>query len=188
MAYNLADISFVDILPSSISGDAKIKAAASALDAQLAEMNAAVGSIGEIMDVSLVDMDIVKHLTWATHVDFWDENYTDSQKRAIVRLSLRLHKRRGTPDAVEQILEDILGGGVVQEWDAYDGRPFHFKVISNAGADDEETDRQLRAAIAWAKNRRSILDAIIKAQSLSAGQNIGGIVSIGVVNHIYQEV
>lgn len=188
MAYRtLKTIPLIDILPSSIAGDEKIKAAAAALDDELAAVNTGISRVRGLWNLETADPELLKVMAWGAHVDFWDDGFSEEQKRTIVRLSLPLHLKRGTPGAIEQILKDILGGGVVEEWHEYGGRPFHFRVVSNAGAGDEKMDRQLRAAIEWAKNARSVLDAIIKAPSLLATRYIGGTSSVGVVHNFYQE-
>ena len=189
MAYRtLESISLVDILPSSIAGDEKVKAAAAALDDELTTVNTATDRVRNLWNLDEADEDLLKTLAWGFHVDFWDDDFSKEQKIEVVESALALHMKRGTPGAIEHILQNILGGGIVEEWFEYGGRPFHFRVVSNAGAEDEKQDTQLRAAIEWAKNERSVLDAVIKAPSLPATHYIGGIASVGVVHNCYQEV
>lgn len=43
-------------------------------------------------------------LAWALSVDYWDEAWPDSQKRAMVKAAWRAHKYKGTCGAIDDVL------------------------------------------------------------------------------------
>ncbi|QDQ27705.1 phage tail protein I [Chitinimonas arctica] len=51
---------------------------------------------------------LLPYLAWAMSVDGWEFAQTDAQRRQLVRESLALHRRKGTPWAVKRAL-DIIG-------------------------------------------------------------------------------
>ena len=48
-------------------------------------------------------------------------------KRATIKSSDKIYRKRGTKWAVEQVIADVFGGGFVTEWNEYGGEPYHFK-------------------------------------------------------------
>ncbi|SCX84950.1 phage tail protein I [Desulfoluna spongiiphila] len=163
MSKRLPDITFADILPASISGDESIRAAASAIDDDLKQINQAIDSLYIYSRWDELEEPLLTHLAWQFKVDFWDDSLTLEKKRALVRNSVARHRQKGTPAAIEGAIADVLGGGTVEEWWTYDGQPYHFRVrveVTDQGVTDQ--------AYAWAdqlieayKNVRSKLDAVI---------------------------
>jgi phage tail P2-like protein len=187
MAKVLNDISFLEILPSSISGDDGIKAAAQALDGELKSVLGEIGNLDLYGAISELPEAIIKHLAWQWHVDAWDDNLTPAQKAAFLDISYRWHRIKGTPAAVEMILNDVLGGGKVEEFWEYGGEEFHFRVFANDPPEDDTAYAVLIAGIDSAKNTRSVLDDIIKPASITSNLYHGGIISAGATVTVYQE-
>ena len=187
MSKPLETTSFESILPPSIAKDETFASAARALDGELKALNGIMDSLFLYADIQSLPEPILKHLAWQWHVDFWEDDLSHEQKAALVSISYRWHQLKGTPGAVEMILEDVLGGGRVEEWWEYGGMEYHFRVISNDPPEDGAAMAVLRAGIEAAKNERSVLDVIIKPASLSGGLNVGGVLAAGCNITIYQE-
>lgn len=187
MSKTLSGIRFIEMLPSSIASDEKIKAAAQILDGELQKINKATERLLIYSNIDGLDADILKHLAWQWHVDFWDDALPLEKKEIQVKQAYAWHKRKGTPSAVEEVVRDVLGGGSVSEWFEYGGRPFHFKVFSNSPPEDLDTKKRLLAAIDVAKNERSVLDEIILSNSLSGSLFVAGVVSLGTTVTISDE-
>ncbi len=105
-------------------------------------------------------------LAWALHVDQWDVNWSTPVKRAVIAESVELHRRKGTPWAVERAL--IVAGSPnakVVEWYEYEGAtgdPYHFKVIVDIEGEEvsNAVEARLLATIEKFKNARSHLDLL----------------------------
>ena len=183
----MGDISFAALLPSSISGDAAVAAAAQALDKELDSLNEIMAGLFLYSCLAELPEPLLKHLAWQWHVDLWDDGLSLEQKATLVAMSHRWHQLKGTPGAVEMILEEVLGGGRVEEWWEYGGKTFHFRVLSHDPPEDEAALSILLSGIEAARNARSTLDAIIKPASLAGGLSLGGAVSAGCNITLYQE-
>lgn len=163
MSKTLPDISFADILPSSIAHDETVQAAAQDIDGELKQINRAIDTLYIYSRWDELEEPLLTHLAWQFKVDFWDDSLSLEKKRALVRNSVARHRLKGTPSAIEGAIADVLGGGTVEEWWTYGGDPYHFRVrveVTDQGVTDQ--------AYAWAdqlieayKNVRSKLDAVI---------------------------
>ncbi len=126
--------------------------------------------------------DMLPWLAWAFSVDRWDSQWTLEQKRNLVAASLYLHKRKGTPVAVKEAINLVLGGGdVVEPWQADDLDPHEFKIATSgwlASADDY--DRLIKLVDA-AKPVRSWLVAVQVKRSAILGFNLGGYTHTGIM-------
>lgn len=187
MSKPLSDINFLDILPSSIATDPAMKAAALGLDAELKTITGLIAGLDLHKALSSLPEPILKHLAYQWHVDAWADGLNMDQKAALIEISYHWHRVKGTPAAVEMILNDVLGGGQVEEFWEYAGEEFHFRVISNDPPEDETAHAVLLAGIESAKNTRSILDLIIKRPSITGALFFGGAISAGISVKIYQE-
>ncbi|MCG8632245.1 MAG: phage tail protein I [Desulfobacterales bacterium] len=187
MSKDLKTTPFLDLLPSSIAGDDKFIAAARVLDNELNAVTDAIGGLLLYADIDNLPEPVLKHLAWQWHVDFWDDDLTIEQKRTVVKQAYPWHRKKGTPAAVEMVLEDVLGGGYVKEWWEYGGEPKHFKVFSNMPPEDAAGHEHLLLAIDKARNERSILDAVEKPVSMTGDLVIGGVMVSGGGFMVFQE-
>lgn len=167
MAKSLSNVSLIDILPDSLLIDEELYAAAKALDDELAR---ASGDIRECEIMSRIDElpeDVLTLLAWQWHVDFYDLALPLETKRNLIKSSIAVHRIKGTPAAVKDVLEMVYGAGEVKEWFNYDGTPYHFRVSIPMGDDvpTAESVATLRKCIKSVKNVRSQLDEIVFASS-----------------------
>lgn len=102
---------------------------------------------------------------------YYEEDLEIEQKREIIKSTLYIYSKAGTPEAVEQMIEQVFGGGVVEEWFEYGGEPYHFKVdISTIMSKD--IDEKFEKLIRRVKNVRSHLDKINIKRSLESKMHI----------------
>lgn len=102
-------------------------------------------------------------LAWALSVDDWDPAWSDAVKRSVIAESLELHRRKGTPWAVERAL--VIAGSPnakVEEWFEYGGDPYYFRVVVDIEGETVSGDTQARMlrSIALHKNVRSWLESL----------------------------
>lgn len=91
---------------------------------------------------------------------YYENNFDIEKKRKIIKNTLYLHSKAGTPEAVTQMIEYVFGGGVMEEWFEYDGKPYHFKVDTSALL-TEDINEKFAKLIRRVKNVRSQLDQIV---------------------------
>ena len=162
MPKRLSDISFLELLPESISGDQTVRDAARSLDGEIQAVNDLLEVPAILSRLDELSERAVDYLAWQFHVDAWDPDMALSAKRELVRTSIAWHRYLGTPYAVKSVVEAIMGPTEIVEWPSWGGDPYLFRVyvsLENRGVSEDEYDRGL-AAIQATKNVRSHLDLL----------------------------
>lgn len=149
------------ILPTILQEDERLNAAAKALERALADLsNAALEGLF-LPRLDVLPSELLNALANQYHVDFFEPNMSDAEKRALIRDAIHWHRRKGTPSAVEEIMRKIYIDARVQEWYEYGGKPYYFKILQDITATGELTDKatldRARAAVSESKNARSWL-------------------------------
>ena len=80
-------------------------------------------------------------------------------KRGLVRNTLIWYMTAGTPAAVEELVGIVFGEGEVSEWFEYGGKPYWFKIKTNAIL-TEDMNTFFSDMIRRVKNTRSHIEAI----------------------------
>lgn len=183
MSKRLSDTSFLELLPDSINGDARIRAAAASLDAvqpvtvrgipglllwaRLYQADAAalfpplarLAPQG-LPPLSEAELDL---LAWQLHVEGYEGATDYATKHRMVLESIPVHRKKGTPWAVETALGTFLSRAVdVTEWFQYSGKPYFFRIhfdVSDQGFSEAQA-RDIFPLIWSTKNVRSWLDYI----------------------------
>lgn len=112
---------------------------------------------------------ILPWLAWSLHVDEWDENWTEEQKRATIAASVEVHKKKGTIGALKTALQAL---GYEVTVDENTGEVFTFRLnfdLNQTGALTTGTFVAARRVAMANKNARSKLLAIRSKISATAG-------------------
>lgn len=150
------------MLPSSVKWDKTFEAICETLQPYLDEnMDDLVLRLLLYVHIDSLGEDLLNHLAYQFHVDFWDENLTVEQKRSLVKNSIKYHKHKGTPGAVEDLLSTIFHETWIKEWFEYGGNPYFFKVFTKDKITSYKTYEDLIRALNTVKNTRSWLEAIV---------------------------
>ena len=120
--------------------------------------------------------DIVDELAWQFHVDFYDVGSDLTIKRNLVRDSILIHRKKGTPYAVKKLIQDVFGTAELKEWFNYSGDPYMFRIALDYSADVSTNITRFHNLVDSVKNLRSKLEAI----ELTLRTNIG------ISNEIYK--
>lgn len=184
MSNRLGTTSFLELLPSSLAVDPTVRAMATSLDTLFAPSIRAIpslllyarlfGSTDKILPplrrlaalaggLEPLEEPLLDLLAWQLHVDNYDIARTYAERLEMVKTAIAVHRRKGTPWAVETAVTAALGNveTSVTEWFKYEGgRPYHFKVLvtlfeQGIVADDINRARRI---ILETKNTRSHLD------------------------------
>jgi phage tail P2-like protein len=75
-------------------------------------------------------------LAWAFSVDEWDTEWTEAEKRSVIRASLSVHKIKGTIGAIERALAPLGYLIDVVEWWEMEPRgvPYTFSIVMGTGS------------------------------------------------------
>ena len=104
---------------------------------------------------------LIDHLAEQMHVDEYDDNSDLSVKRQQVKESFLLHKFKGTKYAVQKAVSTVYQVAKVEEWPAYSGDPYHFRISGiTAPIEDGAVVNKLVRIVNAYKNTRSWLDYI----------------------------
>lgn len=120
--------------------------------------------------VDVVPAQVLPHLAEQFHVmglEGWRYARDDQERRELIKRAIELHRYKGTPWAIEQVLVTLNLSGRVSEWYEYGGTPYRFRVdieLTDRGI-DEATYEALVDLIREYKNKRSRLDALTVALS-----------------------
>lgn len=131
---------FSEFLPGALRHDPKMIALARALTKQLLEVSGGIKNMLIYSRFEELPEDLVDILAYDMHVDWYDYSYPLQIKRDMVKNSVKVHKKMGTKYAVETAIREIYPKSRIEEWFDYGGKPFHFKVILNAGDRNLEID------------------------------------------------
>jgi phage tail P2-like protein len=176
---SLSDVRLLDLIPPNLSNDSQIQAAAQALDIELRAVTEAVRETVLYQRIDVLPEEVMDHLAWQFHVDYYNSNLPINVKRTLVKNSLAWHKTKGTPAAVEELITAVFDEGQVVEWWEYGGDPYMFKVVTfNAQVTNEMAQEFIRA-LNSIKNARSWLESVEITQTEEMPLFFGSVVHIG---------
>lgn len=115
--------------------------------------------------VDLVDASALPSLAEQFHVqglEGWLFAQDERQKRKLIKQAIELHRYRGTPWAVRQVLRILELEGDISEWFEYGGKPYFFRMDVTIKARDlgEDEFNALVTMIHEYKNVRSKLEML----------------------------
>ena len=165
---------YVRSLPLPLQNDETTRAIAEVIaeqlrqTARLIERNIVYARIDEL-DEKVLDV-----LAYDLHVDWYDYSYSIEAKRAIIKDSVRVHKRMGTKFAVETALGNIHPLSYIEEWFEYGGDPFYFRVILDTARSRVPAGPALvRKTVSMYKRLSAHIDGIVYQCSIGLVINTG---------------
>ncbi|AKL95025.1 putative phage tail protein [Clostridium aceticum] len=167
------NIKLIDILPPNFKNDPDILAASKALDDEFVLLIDEVKNCILLPRIDELGSELIDLLAWELHVDFYDTSLSLEKRRQLVKNSLKWHKRKGTPSAVEEVITTAFDNAWIEEWLEYGGEPYHFRIKTEALIEDAQKLNQIFKAINSVKNTRSWLDSIAIERANRLGVNLG---------------
>jgi phage tail P2-like protein len=135
MPDKIQSISLKDLVPDSIKDDQRVAAAIAALDAEIRKVSALCEVPRLFSRLDTLSSDVLDHLAWQLQVDIWRSDLPVGKKRDLIRIALAIHRKKGTPWAVEQAMAAVGVPIGLEEWWEYGGDPYYFRVRVQAIAD-----------------------------------------------------
>lgn len=159
---NLNNLDLVALQTSQMKRDPTTIALCNTLNHQFKMLSDDIKNVLIYARVDSLDEIILDELAIELSIDWYDITADIATKRKVIRTSLKIHKMRGTPQALEDVIKLYFGKVRVQEWFEYDGKPYMFKVdvqATNRGASPKDFIL-LEKLIDSYKNKRSWLEKI----------------------------
>lgn len=157
----LNDIDLTRLLPQFMREDRYANAFAYAVQSKLIEVSLAIQHAKIYSRIDSLAEEILDELAWQFNVVEYRTDFDISIKRELIKRCMESHYKRGTVEAVEDVVLKIFGDAEVEEWFNYGGEPYHFRIhTSNTSATDEMI-RELTKIVKETQNVRSYLEAVI---------------------------
>ena len=139
--------------------DAQTKAFMYTCDKQIAKLLTFAEKAKVWCAVETVDEKFLDYLAAECRALLYNSSLAEDVKRKLIMNSQYWHMKLGTSSALEEVVNSAFPGKdtSVLEWLVYNGKPFHFKLLTDADMDQESRDEFCRM-IEDVKNARSILD------------------------------
>jgi phage tail P2-like protein len=138
--------------------------AENALDDTTARVGDVDVKLREVWSPDNSPSELLAWLAWAFSVDTWNTEWTEDQKRDVIRRSIEVHRQKGTIGAIKTALSSLFVNVVVQEWFQFYpiGDPYTFRVWLNVDQEGVPADllNSIVSMIDRAKNLRSHLDVL----------------------------
>lgn len=130
--YGLTAENLLASFPVALGRDTRLYALASAAAEVLAARVEEIGSVSLYANIDRLPEELLDILANDYKVDWYDYNYSLEVKRALIKDCIRVHRKLGTPAAVNWVIQSVFGNGGIEEWFEYGGEPHHFRVfVSN---------------------------------------------------------
>ena len=183
----LFDYNLIDIVPSNIVDD-ETKAFMHAVDHVIIDkIYPAILKLRIWSDIFNADSNLLDYLAAESRTQYYDENLSDDIKKNLINNTLMWYQKAGTNHAIKELIGIIFGDGDIQEWDAYNGNPYHFKIVTdNPNITDDDID-QFNAIIKNVKRKSTILDKLEISMSASMNLYMGISLQVGDYINIKQE-
>ena len=179
---DIKDVSLLGAAPESLTGDAECASLLGAMEKTFRRIAELTDRLILLPNIDRQPSEVVDALAWHYHVDFYDASLPLETRRELVKNHNEWHRIKGTPAAVERIIQTVFGDGYLREWfEAADMEPYTFEVhTTNATANTSQIERFIRA-VGAVKNVRSHLTRIVIDDS------IGGTVYTGAALQMYDK-
>lgn len=160
---NLQQNTLLREIPPNLLVDDKVAHLATALQQSLDDMLEWSLKINYTINLENVDDEILDYLLLEKSIG-WSEGLSLSTTRQhkinLIQSAIELHRTKGTPYALERVLEALNLPGEVIEWNQYNGAPYTFKIEVELVEIKGNTMELLYNLIEEYKNERSWLDDI----------------------------
>lgn len=120
------------LLPKFMRSDEADTALAHAMDVLLADPANKAKILRKWDQIENMNDAQLDEMAWEFNIDWWDSSFSLETKRSVIKTCYRVHEKRGTKWAVEELITSAFGMGKVTEWFEYGGDPYWFKIQTSA--------------------------------------------------------
>lgn len=128
----IADIKLADTMPDSISGDAKVKAAADAIDQQLKMIADNIDSPSVYKNIDKLPSTALDHLAVQYNVLPWRDSWNITLKRIAIKTNIANKRKVGTLYAIKKAVESLGSTVQITPWHKQNpkGKPGTFSIVA----------------------------------------------------------
>ncbi|HEY3987448.1 phage tail protein I [Cedecea sp.] len=129
------------------------------------------GMVSAVKNPDTCPVHLLPWLAWEFAVDFWDDSWSEAQKRRVIQDAAYVHQHRGTAGAVRRSLGAVgLPTTVVEWWEEMPRKdPYTFRIeVYSQQEIDAALYGRIRQQVNKAKNLRSYLSSIDVVADLGA--------------------
>lgn len=123
-------------------------------------------------NLEILEEETLDYIAKKEEIEWYDTSYSKEQKINIIRNAERNCMFVGTASSVERVVKDMMGEGIVEEWFDYDGKPYHFKIKTDAAIGDD-VNNLVAKLVKRVKRTRTILDTVEIEKVIKADVSIG---------------
>lgn len=162
---NLRDLKLQQVIPPNLTQDEKVRHLAQSLDEIMRDVHVWADKLNYKLNLDDLPTEIIDHMLWEKHIT-WGEGLllieNHQQKVELLKAAIELHRKKGTPYAIERVFSVLGLNAKLQEWFEYGSDPYHFKVIVHVTERgiSQELLKNLETLISFYKNVRSVLEVI----------------------------
>lgn len=144
MSKSFLDIPLTEVVPSSLLEDPNITAICESLQGEIDLLNAASAEIELYSRIDELPEPVLRMLAWENRISSleWTLAINIEEKRALVKDSFDINRRRGTRGSIERIFELLGMHAEIEEWFEYGGTPGTFRIsvleLGDRGIDPDE--------------------------------------------------
>lgn len=176
---NLKDVNLLSLQTKYMQLDKTTQALCAALTPQFRQMADDIKACLIYARVNELNSEVLDELAWQMNIDWYDPTADIDVRRTLIKNALKIYQFRGTPYAVEQVIQDYFGDGAVEEWFEYNGDPYHFQVVTSNSAVTGELATQFTQAVEKVKRLSTILDQVIVSMTAEFNLYIGNVIQTG---------
>ena len=130
-------------LPSVLRDDKRMYSLATAAAKAFADIDAELDGFIIYANIDNISEELCDILAKDLAVDWYDYDFSLTEKRNLIKTALYVHRHIGTVGAVEAGISAIYEDSNVEEWFNYSGEPYHFKIMIDStyqGTDQAKYD------------------------------------------------
>lgn len=156
-----------DILPAHMASDPEIIALSYAISNAERKFFDRINQSMVMLDVDSLPEAILDERAAELNTAYYDASLPVEKKRQLIKSTIRLYQKAGTPAAVREMIEHVFGSGEVLEWFNAGDEPGTFQILTTEPIAQGNIDL-LNRMLARVKNASSTLKAIKTGQKLEA--------------------
>lgn len=167
-------VNLLALQPPSLRKDPVTAALCKAVQPEVNVLSQALQSLMIYTGIDSQPEEVLDELAKQWHIDWYDPEDSLEAKRKNIKVSLAVHRSKGTAYAIEQAVKASFGSAWVEEWFDYGGQPYHFRIfVSNPDVTAGKAV-QFERMVEDIKNVRSYLEAIILLDMAGGSFFLGG--------------
>lgn len=156
----LDEADLLGMLSSALHNDYTARCIAEVVTPYLRDLAAHVGVPLILPNAQALPEAVLDELASELLIRWYDYSAGIQLKRDLVARSESVHRRMGTPNAIEQVASAYFGPSTVEEWYEYDGEPYHFRVRTPNMEAATDKNTAFRHVVERTQNLRSVFDGV----------------------------